>query len=89
MGIFWTSGEASEEPKHRGFEYHGKFYDGIGFRGWTGGLRLYNNGAGATVLSFVHDYYAATKSVDVNKPGIFVGSYQARTWTDFTTHTKR
>jgi hypothetical protein len=84
-------------PGIPGYTYSGNMhYDFIGFapgkNGYTGGWHWGAKplSGGVPVLSFVHDFYAATSStVNGNPTGIFVGRYEAKCYTDGTTHIRQ
>ncbi|MFN8138179.1 MAG: hypothetical protein U0R49_00090 [Fimbriimonadales bacterium] len=87
--VVWTSGttQYNVTPQfQQNYSYHARFTDKIGFEGWYSTVPRPLSG-GVPVLTFTHDYFAATESFSMGGPGIFVGSFTARCYTDGTTHT--
>lgn len=65
--------------------FHAQFTDRIGFTKWHSRVARPVSG-GVAVLTFTHEYFAATQSVSIGAFGVFVGSFTARCYTDGTTH---
>ncbi len=88
---FWTSGSTEynlppPNDHQPGYNYHARFTDYIGFKNWHSTIAR-PIGGGIDVLTFTHEYYAATESVSLSAFGIYVGRYTAKCYTDGTTHT--
>lgn len=67
-----------------GYLYNAKFQDYLSFYGFPGSARLLPGPP--AVLSAIHDYFAATHMVALGAPGVFVGTFVMKMFTNGTMH---
>jgi hypothetical protein len=89
-GTIWKSGETLfSVANHPGYSCQSKFTDRLGFFDFflasASGRPL---SGGIAVLTFTHHYFAATIDTTNGAPGVAVGTYEAKCYTDQATHTQ-
>jgi hypothetical protein len=90
-GYFWVTGSANSDlsayglgGNTAGYDYHAKFQDYLSFGGWPGTARL--SPGPPAVLTAQHTYFAGTRVTTPGGPGIDVGTFLIKMFTNDTLH---